>query len=55
MQKSVRKIDAFPASYTWLFVPSSIEKTLSASGTDSVSFTAISLGDVDGSFKEDAQ
>ena len=55
LQKSVRKIDAFPASYTWLFVPSSIEKTLSTSGTDSVSFTAISLGDVDGSFKEDAQ
>ena len=55
LQKSVRKIDTFPASYTWLFVPSSIEKTLSTSGTDSVSFTAISLGDVDGSFKEDAQ
>lgn len=55
LQKSVRKIDIFPASYTWLFVPSSIEKTLSTSGTDSVSFTAISLGDVDGSFKEDAQ
>ena len=55
LQKSVRKIDTFPASYTWLFVPSSIEKTLSTSGTDSVSFTAISLGDVDGSFKEDVQ
>ena len=55
LQKSVRKIDAFPASSAWLFVPSSIEKTLSASETDSVSFTAISLGDVDGSFKEGAQ
>lgn len=55
LQKSVRKIDAFPASYTWLFVPSSIEKTLSTSGTDSVSFTAISLGDVDGSFEGDSE
>ena len=55
LQKSVRKIDTFPASYTWLFVPSSIEKTLSTSGTDSVSFTAISLGDVDGSFEGDSE
>lgn len=55
LQKSVRKIDTFPASYTWLFVPSSIEKTLSTSGTESVSFTAISLGDVDGSFEGDSE
>lgn len=55
LQKSVRKIDSFPASCTWLFVPPSIEKTLLSSGNNSVSFTAILLGDVDGSFEGDAQ
>lgn len=55
LQKAVRKIDAFPTSAAWIFVPSSIEKTLSANSESTVSFTAISLGDVDGSFKGDSE
>ena len=55
LQKAVRKIDAFPTSAAWIFVPSSIEKTLSANSESTVNFTAISLGDVDGSFKGDSE
>lgn len=55
LQKAVRKIDSFPTSAAWLFVPSSVEKTLSANSESTVNFTAISLGDVDGSFKEDSE
>lgn len=55
LQMAVKKIDAFPTIASWIFVPASIDKTLSASSANSVSFTAISLGDVDGSFKGDAE
>lgn len=51
LQMAVKKLDAFPVINNWVFVPASIEKTLSFSSTTAVSFTAISLGDVDGSFK----
>ena len=50
LQKAVRKIDSFPCGKSWIFVPAYIEKTLSATSTNNVSFTAISVGDVDGSF-----
>lgn len=49
LQKAVKKIDAFPIGKAWVFTPSFIDKTLTSSGT-SVTFTAISIGDVDGSY-----
>lgn len=55
LQKSVKKIDAFPIGKAWIFVPSVIEKTLSATGSNVATFTAISVGDVDGSYPGDAE
>jgi hypothetical protein len=55
LQKAVRKIDTFPSGNVWLFTPSFIEKTLSATSSNSVAFTAIVVGDVDGSYRGDAE
>jgi len=55
LQKAVRKIDTFPSSNVWVFVPAFIERTLSATSTNTVTFTAILVGDVDGSYKGDAE
>ena len=54
LQKAVKKIDAFPIGKAWIFTPSFIDKTLTTSG-NSVTFTAISLGDVDGSYTGDEE
>lgn len=54
LQKAVRKIDAFPLGRAWIFTPSYIDKTLGTSA-NSVTFTAISPGDVDGSYRGDEQ
>lgn len=54
LQKAVKKIDAFPIGKAWIFTPSFIDKTLTTSG-NSVSFTAISVGDVDGSYAGDEE
>jgi hypothetical protein len=54
LQFLVEKIDAFPSAKSWVFVPASIAKTLTGT-TNSVSFTAIAIGDVDGSWEADAQ
>lgn len=52
LQKSVRKINRFPAGDPWVFVPATKDMTLSNLGTgnNKVTFTAILLGDVDGSY-----
>ena len=55
LKKAVKKIDAFPIGKAWIFVPSVIEKTLSATGSNVATFTAISVGDVDGSYPGDAE
>lgn len=49
LQMAVRKIDQFPIGMTWRFDPASRTMTL-RDGTNSVSFTAILVGDVDGSW-----
>ncbi len=54
LQMSVHKIDAFPCSYWWVFVPASREMTLSDTGENAVSFVAIAVGDVDGCLKGDS-
>ncbi|MBR5219006.1 MAG: S8 family serine peptidase, partial [Clostridia bacterium] len=54
LQKSVRKIDVFPIGTAWLFTPSYIEKTLTTA-TNTVEFAIIAVGDVDGSFRGDAE
>ncbi|MGN0180440.1 MAG: IPT/TIG domain-containing protein [Monoglobaceae bacterium] len=54
LQRAVRKIDAFPLGRAWIFTPSYIDKTLGTSA-NSVTFTAISPGDVDGSYRGDEQ
>ena len=54
LQKAVKKIDAFPIGKAWIFTPGFIDKTLTTSG-NSVSFTAISVGDVDGSYTGDEE
>lgn len=54
LQKAVKKIDAFPIGKAWIFTPSFIDKTLTTSG-NSVTFTAISVGDVDGSYTGDEE
>lgn len=55
LQMAVKKIDVFPVSYWWVFVPSSKEMSLTDSADNHVSFIAIALGDVNGSYKGDAQ
>lgn len=54
LQKSVRKINVFPIGKTWVFVPAYAEKTLTT-GENTLTFTAVAMGDVDGSFQGDAQ
>lgn len=54
LQKSVRKINVFPIGKTWVFVPAYAEKTLTT-GENTLTFTAVAIGDVDGSFQGDAQ
>jgi len=54
LQKSVRKIDVFPIGTAWLFTPSYIEKALTTA-TNTVEFAIIAVGDVDGSFRGDAE
>lgn len=49
LQMAVKKIAAFQGG-VWVFSPATIAKTLSADSATSVSFTAILLGDVDGSY-----
>jgi len=51
LQKAVRKISTFPADDVWVFVPSFVEATLNTTEDTVVSFTAILIGDVDGSYK----
>jgi len=50
LQKAVRKLEAFPISVSWIFVPSYQEITLSADGENTAAFIAVSVGDVDGSY-----
>lgn len=50
LQMAVKKIVVFPVGKTWIFSPSSIDKTLGTTATP-VTFTAISIGDVDGSYR----
>ena len=50
LQFLVEKIKVFPSGKSWIFVPASIEKTLTDT-TNSVAFTAIVIGDVDGSWE----
>lgn len=50
LQKAVRKIDMFPIGTAWIFAPASVEMTL-YSGENTVTFVAISVGDVDGSYR----
>jgi len=50
LQKAVRKIDMFPIGTAWIFAPTSVEMTL-YSGENTVTFVAISVGDVDGSYR----
>ena len=54
LQKSVKKINVFPIGKTWVFVPAYAEKTLTT-GENTLTFTAVAIGDVDGSFQGDAQ
>ena len=49
LQRSSRKISAFPAGITWIFVPAYADLTLTTS-TNTITFIAIALGDVDGSY-----
>lgn len=49
LQMAVRKITTFPNGKTWMFDPQSKELAL-RSGSNSVSFVGILLGDVDGSW-----
>lgn len=49
LQRSVFLIDSFPAG-SWAFVPASRTVTLSSTAT-TVNFTAILIGDIDGSWK----
>lgn len=51
LQMAVKKIVDFQG-VVWVFSPATIEKTLSADSATSVRFTAILLGDVDGSYGE---
>ncbi len=55
LQMAVRKIDVFPSGAAWIFAPSSIDKTLSTTSVNMVSFVAISVGDVDGSYRGDGE
>ena len=55
LQYSVKKIDAFPIGKAWIFTPSVIEKTLVTTGSNIATFTAISVGDVDGSYVGDSE
>ena len=50
LQMAVKKISSFPIGTAWIYTPVSIEKTL-YSGENSVQFVAISVGDVDGSYR----
>lgn len=50
LQKSVRKIDIFPIGTAWIFAPAHQEVTVYTSST-AVEFTAICIGDVDGSYQ----
>ena len=50
LQKSVRKIDIFPIGTAWIFAPAHQETTVYTSPT-TVEFTAICIGDVDGSYQ----
>lgn len=53
LKKSVQLIDHFDAG-SWAFVPATQSKTLTST-TTTVNFTAILIGDIDGSWKGNAQ
>ena len=54
LQMAVRKISAFPCGCSWSFLPASVSMEMEASG-NSAEFTAICMGDVDGSFGMDEE
>ena len=51
---AVRKLSTFPGGKTWVFAPASQALTL-RDGENTLAFTVILLGDVDGSWTGTAQ
>jgi len=50
LQMTVKKLDAFPCGQRWKFVPEKKDVTLSPASAANVTFIAIYVGDVDGSY-----